>query len=63
MIQLDIFGLPLGYHCSKCGKGFSTMSEISKHIAHNHKKRSKKSVNFVLENYGMTAVSIEVIAR
>ncbi len=60
-MQQDLWGLPLGYECKKCGKGFATMKESSKHHARNHHKRVKKSINFILENYQMTVQTIEVL--
>jgi len=62
MTQLDLWGLPLGYECRKCGKCFGTMKESSTHHARNHHKRNKKSVNFILENWQMVAQTIEVVA-
>lgn len=63
VIQYDLFGLPLGYSCKKCGKCFDTMKKSSAHHAHAHKKRSRKSVNFVLENYHMVVETVEVVAQ
>lgn len=59
--QLDLDGFDVtfscGYKCNSCLKFFQTMKECQKHqTRHAKKQRKKKSVNYVLEQFGFQEV-------
>lgn len=61
MIQLDLDGFDVvfscGYKCNSCLKYFQTMKEVSKHTTrHAKRRRSKQTINYVLEQFRLIAV-------